>query len=107
MFKVGDTIKIPEQTITLKGDDGVFIINGYFFIPGSLKALGAVRVRKTYTERELDEKFIELNNVHSQNLALKALHIMQEDNSRPIVNCIYMAMGYKLENGIWYKAGEE
>jgi hypothetical protein len=107
MFKVGDVIKIPEQTITLKGDDGVFVINGYFFIPGSLKALGAVKVNKGYDWDEMADKFDKLSCYEKERYLLSAMGIFKEKNVAIKLHAIYMAMGYKLENGLWYKVGEE
>ncbi len=110
MFKAGDTIKIDKEVVLKVGDTGLFLIGGGAFSEKELLALGAVKVRKSYTERELDEKFGELNNVHLQALTFKALNIMQQDNSRPIANCIYMAMGYRNDHGkrdTWHKVGEE
>ncbi len=107
MFKAGDTIKIPEQTITLEGDDGVFDINGYVFITGCLKALGAVKVRKLYTASDLRLIY---DNSDKESVLMRALEAGEFYQGWPKWDLIFMAMGYKKDSekeNTWYKVGEE
>lgn len=112
MFKAGDKIKINGEFV-LGSDlmtEDVFDIRGRLFTDSQLRALDAVKVRKSYTNEELEEEYRRFEVDRLRSVARWALILMKEDNKRSRPECLYMAMGYKKDSekeNTWYKVGEE
>jgi hypothetical protein len=104
MFKSGDKIKIPEQTITLKDDYWVFDINHILY------ALGAVKVKTFNNESYIQNEFNNLSLERQLLIMDRALDRMHSNQYLTKWMAIYLAMGYKNDEGkedTWYKVGEE
>jgi hypothetical protein len=106
MFKAGDTIKIDKEFVLNVGDTGLFLIGGGAFSEKELLALGAVKVRKSYTVNDLRLIY---DNCDKESVLMSALKLSETNKGFGKWHLVFSAMGYKYEaeSESWYKVGEE
>ncbi len=107
MFKDGDTIKIEKELVITEFKKGLYMINNTVFSEDSLLALGAVKVRKSYTVNDLKKIY---ENCDKESVLMRALEAGEFYQGWTKWDLIAMAMGYRNHEGkinTWYKVGEE